>query len=109
MLEVTSQLIRQQITDAVDEGDYLEAARLWGELVRQSPDDEGLRIEEISALSLAHAWPEAEDRAAVAVADFPHSLYIRLAQANIAYTSFNWRVAVERYEEIREDFDPASL
>jgi hypothetical protein len=106
MSGVKSDPVRQQIEDAVTEGDYLEAARLWQELVGQNAYNEGLRVEEIGALCLAHAWQDAEDRAAAAIADFPKSIYMRLAQANISYLSFNWGVAVERYEQIRRVFDP---
>ena len=107
MSEATSDALRQRIADVVEEGDYLAAARVWAELVRQDPGDEALRVEEIGALNLAHAWQDAEDRAAVAVADFPQSIYIQLARANIAYMSYDWQVAVERFEEIRKRFDPA--
>jgi hypothetical protein len=104
--EATPDALRRRIADAVEEGDHREAARLWAELVRRDPGDEGLRVEEIGALNLAHAWAEAEQRAAAALADLPQSLYIRLAEANIAYMSYDWRLAVERFERIRRDFDP---
>ncbi len=98
--------IRINIADALDEGDYLEAARIWGRLRIESPSEEWLRVEEIGALTMASAWSEAEDCASQAIKDFPHSLYIRIAQAVIAHRSYDWQVAVDRYEKIRSQFDP---
>jgi hypothetical protein len=105
-LEISSDDFRRKIVEAVEEGAYSEAARFWAELCRQEPNNEGHRVEELGALIHAKAWREAEDRAALAVADFPKSIFVRLAQAHVAYRSSDWGLAVKLYERIRREFDP---